>query len=122
MSLDFAADLDLAMQGNEHPLVSLTYTQGSATKAITKAWRTDALRRGPEGIVGLSADTAEFVVPQSQFTSGFAGGASASISPGENDSITIAGERPWDVVDVQSMGAGAWWLVTCDRTRSRGTA
>lgn len=126
MAIDFAADLDLAMQGNEHPLQALTWAQvhtvGTASKAIAKAWRTDAVRRGPDGLVALGEDEAEFVIPADQFTSGFSGGASAVIRPGENDTITVSGEVVWEVVSCRLQGAGSFWLVAATRRRTGGSA
>lgn len=127
MAIDFAADLDIAMQGADHPLVALTYAQvqaaGTASKAITKAWRTDSTRSGPVGsFVGLPEDAAEFVVPAAQFTSGFTGGSATSATPGENDTITVSGEVVWEVVSAQLRGAGAWWLLRTLRRRVGGAS
>lgn len=122
MAIDFAADLDLAMQGNDFPLQTIVYRQvqqaGTAAKTITKTWRTDALRTGPGGLIGLPEDTAEFVIPAAQFTSGFAGGSSSAVTPTENDTITVSGEVLWEALSVRLQGGGSFWLVQCSRRRA----
>lgn len=102
--------------------VSITYAQGSNSKAAISGWR-KGLVRGAGGQAAVLPARCTFVIPVSAFASGFSG--SSPVYPAAGDTVTISGEAAWTVTPETGDGpvsvSDSVYLLRCVQQRKRGS-